>query len=69
MEDLCSKLSSDIASVALGGGEAAREKHTSRNKLLPRDRIDKLIDPGSPFLELSQVGLGDRGRVDLGRLG
>ncbi|RMC22401.1 hypothetical protein DUI87_00715 [Hirundo rustica rustica] len=37
-----------------GGGEKARKLHTSRGKLLPRERIDKLIDPGSPFLEFSQ---------------
>ena len=39
--------------IALGGSEAARTKHTARGKLLPRDRIAGLIDPGSPFLELS----------------
>ncbi|KAG9488065.1 hypothetical protein GDO78_007718 [Eleutherodactylus coqui] len=37
-----------------GGGEKARTLHTSRGKLLPRERIDRLIDPGSPFLEFSQ---------------
>ncbi len=39
----------------LGGGETARERHLARNKLLPRDRVAALIDPGSPFLELSQL--------------
>ncbi|KAH0628045.1 hypothetical protein JD844_008715 [Phrynosoma platyrhinos] len=38
----------------LGGGEKSRNLHTSRGKLLPRERIDRLIDPGSPFLEFSQ---------------
>ncbi|WAQ99364.1 MCCB-like protein, partial [Mya arenaria] len=38
-----------------GGGEKARERHVSRNKLLPRDRINKLLDPESPFLELGQL--------------
>ena len=41
--------------IALGGGEKARSKHTERGKLLPRDRITALIDPGSPFLELSSL--------------
>jgi 3-methylcrotonyl-CoA carboxylase beta subunit len=40
---------------ALGGGEKARKKHTERGKLLPRDRIRALLDPGSPFLELSPL--------------
>ena len=41
------------AKLALaGGGEAARERHVARGKLLPRDRIDGLLDPGSPFLEV-----------------
>ncbi len=40
--------------IALGGGERARAKHLGRDKLLPRDRIDRLVDPGSPFLELGQ---------------
>jgi 3-methylcrotonyl-CoA carboxylase beta subunit len=43
------------ARAALGGGERARERHTSRGKLLPRERIDRLADPGSPFLELSPL--------------
>jgi 3-methylcrotonyl-CoA carboxylase beta subunit len=43
------------ARAALGGGERARERHTARGKLLPRERIDHLADPGSPFLELSPL--------------
>tara|TARA_R110002110_G_scaffold400317_2_gene616690 strand:- start:44549 stop:46156 length:1608 start_codon:yes stop_codon:yes gene_type:complete len=39
--------------ISQGGGQAAQLKHTNRGKLLPRDRINKLLDPGSPFLELS----------------
>lgn len=38
-----------------GGGAEAVKRHRSRDKLLPRERIDRLIDPGSSFLELSQV--------------
>jgi len=41
--------------TAQGGGESARRKHTARGKLLPRERIDALLDPGSPFLELSPL--------------
>src|SRR6202043_925020 len=40
---------------SLGGGEASRTRHVSRGKLLPRDRIEALLDPGTPFLELSQL--------------
>ncbi|HOW62915.1 MAG TPA: carboxyl transferase domain-containing protein [Candidatus Contendobacter sp.] len=43
------------AQVMLGGGAAARAKHTDRGKLLPRDRIDHLLDPGAPFLEIAQL--------------
>jgi 3-methylcrotonyl-CoA carboxylase beta subunit len=48
-------LRAQVAAAALGGGEAARQRHTGRGKLLPRDRVRALIDPGSPFLELSQL--------------
>ncbi|KQP14229.1 carboxyl transferase domain-containing protein [Pseudorhodoferax sp. Leaf267] len=44
-----------IAQAAAGGGEAARAKHTGRGKLLPRDRVQMLLDPGTPFLELSPL--------------
>ena len=44
-----------IAKVAQGGSEKARQRHTARGKLLPRERIQKLLDPGSGFLELSQL--------------
>ena len=44
-----------IQSVANGGGEAARAKHVARGKLLPRDRVQMLLDPGTPFLELSPL--------------
>jgi 3-methylcrotonyl-CoA carboxylase beta subunit len=43
------------AETALGGGEAARAKHVARGKLLPRDRVEMLLDPGAPFLELSPL--------------
>ena len=41
--------------VLAGGGAEAVRRNRSRNKLLPRERIDRLLDPGSSFLELSQV--------------
>ncbi len=55
MSTLAADLRARIARTSLGGGEEARRRHTSRGKLLPRDRIDRLLDPGSPFLELSAL--------------
>ncbi|TDR40010.1 3-methylcrotonyl-CoA carboxylase beta subunit [Tahibacter aquaticus] len=49
------ELQQQMARVALGGGEKARNKHTERGKLLPRERIRALLDPGSPLLELSPL--------------
>jgi 3-methylcrotonyl-CoA carboxylase beta subunit len=43
-----------IAAIEQGGGDAARARHVARGKLLPRERVRALLDPGSPFLELSQ---------------
>jgi 3-methylcrotonyl-CoA carboxylase beta subunit len=51
VEDLKAK----IAQTALGGGDAARAKHTARGKLLPRERVQMLLDPGTPFLEFSPL--------------
>jgi 3-methylcrotonyl-CoA carboxylase beta subunit len=48
-----------IASIAEGGSADARAKHTARGKLLPRDRVERLLDPGSSFLELSQLAAFD----------
>ncbi len=55
MESIVDELKSRISTAAQGGGERAINKHLARNKLLPRDRIKALLDPGSPFLELSQL--------------
>jgi 3-methylcrotonyl-CoA carboxylase beta subunit len=52
---LVEDLHSEVAKAKLGGGESARERHLERGKLLPRDRVRLLLDPGSPFLELSQL--------------
>ncbi len=51
VDDVCVK----VAKAALGGGEAARTRHTGRGKLLPRDRVQMLLDPGTPFLEISPL--------------
>jgi len=48
-------LKQKLADTAKGGSDAARAKHIARGKLLPRDRVDQLIDPGTPFLELSPL--------------
>jgi 3-methylcrotonyl-CoA carboxylase beta subunit len=55
MKGLVDDLRRQVGSAALGGSERARDKHTERGKLLPRDRIDALLDEGGPFLELSQL--------------
>ncbi len=48
-------LRAKVATVGEGGPAAARERHLARGKLLTRDRVRTLLDPGSPFLELSQL--------------
>jgi 3-methylcrotonyl-CoA carboxylase beta subunit len=55
MRLLVGDLRAQMAAAAAGGGEAARAKHTARGKLLPRDRVALLLDPGTPFLEFSQL--------------
>jgi 3-methylcrotonyl-CoA carboxylase beta subunit len=55
MRRVVADMHAHVAQAQLGGGETARQRHLARNKLLPRDRIAGLIDPGSPFLELSQL--------------
>ncbi|QHE84101.1 carboxyl transferase domain-containing protein [Hydrogenophaga sp. BPS33] len=55
MQALVDDLRAQIDKAALGGGEAARAKHTARGKLLPRERVQMLLDPGTPFLELSPL--------------
>ena len=52
---LVEELRAKVAQAALGGPEKAREKHTARGKLLPRERVERLLDPGSPFLEIGQL--------------
>jgi 3-methylcrotonyl-CoA carboxylase beta subunit len=55
MRALTAELQARRTEAALGGSEKARERHVGRGKLLPRDRVMNLIDPGSPFLELSPL--------------
>jgi 3-methylcrotonyl-CoA carboxylase beta subunit len=52
---LAEELRAKVAQAALGGPEASRERHTARGKLLPRERVERLLDPGSPFLEIGQL--------------
>ncbi|KAF4526142.1 hypothetical protein B566_EDAN012453 [Ephemera danica] len=55
MRQLVTELRENITRIVRGGGEKAIERHRSKGKLLARERIDMLLDPGSPFLELSQL--------------
>lgn len=55
MRALVDDLRARVETVKLGGGDKARERHTGRGKMLPRERVRALLDPGSPFLELSQM--------------
>ena len=56
---LAGKLRADVAEAAKGGPEKHRERHVARGKLLPRERVERLLDPGSPFLEIGQLAAGD----------
>ena len=47
---LVEELRQRVAKAALGGPESSRQRHASRGKLLPRERVERLLDPGSPFL-------------------
>ncbi|MFE9801804.1 carboxyl transferase domain-containing protein [Streptomyces goshikiensis] len=53
--ELTEGLRARLGAARLGGGDKARARHTARGKLLPRDRVDALLDPGSPFLELAPL--------------
>ena len=55
MQAIVDDLRAKVAQMAQGGGEAASAKHVARGKLLPRDRVQMLLDPGTPFLEFSQL--------------
>ena len=55
MQTLVDDLKQKVQTIALGGGEKSRQKHLDRGKLLPRERIDQLIDAGTSFLEIGQL--------------
>ncbi|HET7352917.1 MAG TPA: carboxyl transferase domain-containing protein, partial [Gaiellaceae bacterium] len=55
MEELVAELRERSAQVASGGGEKAMERHRSRGKLPARERVDRLVDPGTAFLELNAL--------------
>jgi 3-methylcrotonyl-CoA carboxylase beta subunit len=59
MHDLVAQLRARLDVVRQGGSESARARHTGRGKLLVRDRVDRLLDPGSPFLELGALAAYD----------
>ncbi|MBR9910892.1 MAG: methylcrotonoyl-CoA carboxylase [Gammaproteobacteria bacterium] len=59
LQQMVDDLNDKVAGIRAGGGAAACERHTARGKLLPRERINQLLDPGSPFLELSQLAALD----------
>ena len=59
MQTLVDDLRQQVARIAQGGGERYQQRHKSRGKLLVRERIDALLDPGAPFLELSQLAAFD----------
>jgi 3-methylcrotonyl-CoA carboxylase beta subunit len=52
---LVAELRGHVARAARGGTDKSRERHVARGKLLPRDRVERLLDPGSPFLEVAQL--------------
>ena len=54
MQAVVADLHEKVEKIALGGPEAARQKHLARGKLLPRERVSALLDPGTPFLEIGQ---------------
>jgi 3-methylcrotonyl-CoA carboxylase beta subunit len=56
---LAEKLRSDVAEAAKGGPDKHRKRHVERGKLLPRERVERLLDPGSPFLEIGQLAACD----------
>ena len=66
---LCSQLRERRAAAALGGSETARQRHQGRGKLLPRERVTNLLDPGSPFLEIGSLAAFDLYDEAIDRLG
>ena len=54
-----------VAKAAKGGSEGSRQRHVDRGKLLPRERVERLLDPGSPFLEIGQLAANDLYKDDI----
>ncbi len=69
MRSLVTEISAKAAAVERGGPDEARERHVSRGKLLPRERLAQLIDPGSPFLEIGQFAAWDMYGGDISSAG
>lgn len=65
MQALVDDLHAKINVIAQGGPERARDKHVARGKLLPRERVNTLLDPGTPFLEFSQLAAYDMYDADI----
>ena len=59
MQAVVNDLKAHLEKISQGGGQAARDKHTARGKLLPRDRVMNLLDPGTPFLEVAPLAALD----------
>ncbi len=59
MQEKIATLTAALEKIGQGGPEAARQKHIARGKLLPRERVEQLLDPGTPFLELSPLAAYD----------
>ncbi|MEM7744902.1 MAG: carboxyl transferase domain-containing protein, partial [Pseudomonadota bacterium] len=55
MQAALAEVEAAVTAAREGGGERARARHVSRGKMLPRDRVENLLDPGTPFMELGAV--------------
>lgn len=69
MEDIVADLKAKISVIEQGGGEKSRQRHLDRGKLLPRERVNRLLDKGSAFLELSQLAAYDMYSKDIAAAG
>ena len=69
MQALCDNMRQAAERVERGGSDAARERHLSRGKLLPRERVRRLLDADSPFLEIGQFAAWDMYGGDISSAG
>ena len=65
MQTLVDDLKAKLGKISQGGSESARAKHVSRGKLLPRERVERLLDPGTPFLEVAPMAAYDMYDADI----